>query len=110
MLRFSSGLPCSDDGNQENSTDPELQDALIDAQARKVAAQAVIELTDRLANAEQENSALRLRLREARKLSKVCSCLYEEASHNCYREAASSRNAFMLERHASAQCVQHGML
>lgn len=43
----------------------------MEAQARKVAAQAVIELTDRLARAEQENTALRQRLHESRRLSKV---------------------------------------
>ena len=41
------------------------------AQARKVAAQAVIELTDKLTRAEQENTALRQRLHESRRLSKV---------------------------------------
>jgi hypothetical protein len=61
----------SDGDSHENAAEKGLQDAAVDAQARRVAAQAVIELTDRLANAEQENAALRQRLREARKLSKV---------------------------------------
>ena len=42
-----------------------------DGQARKAAAQAVIEITDRLAAAEEEAATLRRALKDARSLTKV---------------------------------------
>ncbi|KAK9902101.1 hypothetical protein WJX75_004452 [Coccomyxa subellipsoidea] len=61
---------CRDEVDEEEPNLGPLE-AGAGVQARKVAAQAVIELTDRLTRAEQENSALRQRLHETRRLSKV---------------------------------------
>lgn len=55
----------------DDDDDEDHLEAGAGAQARKVAAQAVIELTDKLTRAEQENVALRQRLHESRRLSKV---------------------------------------
>ena len=59
-----------DDSENENSR-AGLLGAGVDAQARKLAAQAVIDLSDKLARTQQENRRLRQRLQDARRLSKV---------------------------------------
>ncbi len=60
---------------REEDEDDEVQMGPLGAgageQARKLAAQAVIELTDKLTRSEQENAALRQRLHSSRQLSKV---------------------------------------
>lgn len=57
-----------DDGNAENVS---MNSQAGDGQARRAAAQAVIELTDRLAAAEEEAAALRKHLKHTRNLTKV---------------------------------------
>lgn len=57
-----------DNGDAENVS---MNSQAGDSQARKAAAQAVIELTDRLAAAEEEAAALRRKLKNTRSLTKV---------------------------------------
>ena len=57
-----------DDGDAENVS---VNSQAGDGQARRAAAQAVIELTERLAAAEEEAAALRKRLKNTRNLTKV---------------------------------------
>ncbi len=63
---------CSDYDDEDAENGNENLEAL-SGQGRKAAAQAVTELTGRLAAAEEEAAVLRRRLRERRSLTKVWS-------------------------------------
>ena len=86
---------CSDDDDEEeeeegaetNSRGGESTPAArVDAAARRLATQAVIDLSDKLAAAQQENAALQRRLHDARRLSKVSShadCIHTFCCTSC---------------------------
>ena len=68
---------CSDDDEEEAEDEGKAQAQAavprgLDPHARKLAAQALIDLSDKLAACEQENGELRRRLHDSRSLSKVC--------------------------------------
>ena len=70
MLLISVCCPSRDDA-YEDAENMSMITYSEDGHARKAAAQAVIEITDRLAAAEEEAAALRRALKDARSLTKV---------------------------------------
>jgi hypothetical protein len=72
-----------EDGSENGASRAGLLAAGVDAQARKLAAQAVIDLSDKLARAQQDNRRLRQRLQDARRLSKVTRHCFKSSWHAC---------------------------